>query len=550
MKNLILPFLLLSFLTSFGQGSLESDRLALIALYNSTNGSAWFQKAGWDPAGSPGDSPCGWYGVTCEGGRVTGLNLLQSGLDGSIPPAIGNLDQLKTLILGWTVLTDSRTAYNPPYLPIPTEIGNLTNLEHLDLSGDNGINYDIYGGLPLPGPLPASIGNLTKLTYLNLSCMLRDMMYHGSLDGPIPATFGNLVNLKYLNLSNQQFSGAIPSELGNLTQLEHLNLNGANQFTGTIPASFNNLTSLKTLGLGYYNNNCCGSPAFGGLTGPIPNLSGIPATADVSIPNNSFNFEGLDLNISLIDLYSNQAKIGINYNVGTKVLTAEAGGIIANNTYKWYRNNTLIATIAGNKAYNVTEDGTYYAEVTNNAVPGLTLTTDNEVVTSLPVNLVSFSGSNEGEQNLLTWKTTFESNSQGFDIERSWNGIDFEIIGFLPSQGESNASKEYSFADKNPFFTSYYRLKQLDFDGTFAYSKVISIKNQNAHILAYPNPAKDHFYLKNLKEKGEVSVQNLEGKVISRQIGEPGKPLTTVGIAPGLYIIRISGMAQKIVIMK
>ena len=138
MKHILLAILLLSFFTSSGQGSLESDRLALIALYNSTNGPAWFQNAGWNPAGSPGDSPCGWYGVTCEGGRVTGLNLLQCGLDGSIPPAIGNLDQLKTLVLGWTVLTDARVAYNPPYLPIPTEIGNLTNLEHLDLSGDNG----------------------------------------------------------------------------------------------------------------------------------------------------------------------------------------------------------------------------------------------------------------------------------------------------------------------------------------------------------------------------------------------------------------------------
>ncbi|MGG7666711.1 T9SS type A sorting domain-containing protein [Dyadobacter sp. BHUBP1] len=547
MKKLLLPFLLLSFVSSFGQGSLESDRLALISLYNSTNGPAWFQKAGWNPVGIPGDSPCGWYGVTCEGGRVTGLNLLQSGLDGSIPPAIGNLDQLKTLILGWTALTDARTAYNPPYLPIPTEIGNLTNLEHLDLSGDNGINYDIYGGLPLPGPLPASIGNLTKLTYLNLSCMLRDMMYHGSLDGPIPNTFGNLVNLKYLNLGNQQFSGAIPSELGNLIQLEYLNLSGANQFSGTIPASFNNLTNLQSLGLRY--SNCCGE-GYGTLTGPVPTLTGIPVAANVDISNNSFNFEGLDSNISRIDFYANQAKINISYDAQAKLLTAEAGGNIANNTYKWYRYNTLIATVTGNKTYNVVEDGTYHAEVSNSTVPGLTLTTENLVVAMLPVILVSFSGSNEGEQNILAWKTTFESNSRGFDIERSWNGTDFAKIGFLPSRGDGNADRDYNFVDKSPLFTSYYRLKQLDFDGTFAYSRVISIQNQNTYVIAYPNPATDHFYLKNLKEKEEIVIRNLQGKIMSTQIGEPGKPLTTAGIAPGLYTISASGVAQKIVIIK
>lgn len=550
MKHILLPILLLSFFTSRGQGSLESDRLALIALYNSTNGPAWFQKAGWDPAGSPGDSPCGWYGVTCEGGRVTGLNLLQSGLDGSIPPAIGNLDQLKTLILGWTVLTDARLAYNPPYLPIPTEIGNLGNLEHLDLSGDNGINYDIYGGLPLPGPLPESLGNLTKLTYLNLSCMLRDMKFHGELNGPIPSSLGNLVNLKYLNLSSQQFSGAIPSELGNLTKLTVLNLGGANQFTGGIPACFNNLTSLESLGLGYYNNPCCGTPLHGGLTGPVPDLSGIPASASVSIPNNSFNFEGLDLNISRIDLYVNQAKIDINYNVGAKLLTAEAGGIIANNTYKWYRNNALIATITGNKDYNVTEDGTYYAEVTNSAVPGLTLTTENEVVTSLPVTLVSFSASNLGEQNYLAWKTSFESNSEGFDIERSWDGNQFEKIGFVTGIGNSNIGSDYSFTDRSPLFLSYYRLKQLDFDGTFSYSRVISVKSPDAEIVAYPNPAGNHFYLKNLKEKSLIVIRSPEGKVISKQFVIPGKPVDASYLTPGLYTVTSSGVSRKIVIRK
>ncbi|GGN10774.1 hypothetical protein GCM10010967_53290 [Dyadobacter beijingensis] len=546
MKKLILPILLLSFLASFGQGSLESDRLALIALYNATNGPEWYEKAGWNPNGNPGDSPCGWYGVTCEGGRVTGLNLLQSGLDGSIPPAIGNLDQLKTLILGWTVFTDARTAYNPPYLPIPTEIGNLTNLEHLDLSGDNGINYDIYGGLPLPGPLPESLGNLTKLTYLNLGCMLKDMKFYGELDGPIPSSLGNLVDLKYLNLGNQRFSGPIPPELGNLTKLEFLILSGANQFTGTIPASFNNLINLKELGIAHLGDP--GAQPYGTLTGPIPTLTGIPATATVDISSNSFNFEGLDLNISRIDFYSNQSKIDINYNVGTKTLTAEAGGTIANNTYTWYRNNILITTIVGNKNYNVTEDGTYYAKVTNSAVPNLTLTTQNEVVTSLPVTLVSFSGSNEGDQNLLTWRTSLETNSQGFDIQRSWNGTDFEKVGFVPGHGDTHEGATYSFIDKSPLFKTYYRLKQLDFDGTYSFSRVISIKNQHSDIVTYPNPATDHFYLKNLKEKGKIVIRNQEGKIISTQMGEPGKPLTTAGIAPGLYTISAGGVVRKIAI--
>jgi hypothetical protein len=473
---------------------------------------------------------------------------LASVLDGNIPPEIGNLDKLKTVILGWSRLaTDARMAYKAPYLPIPAEIGNLTNLEHLDLSGEVGITSYMSGGLPLPGPLPATLGNLIKLTYLDLGSDLADLQYYGPMTGPIPASLGNLVNLKHLDLGNQQFSGAIPPELGNLTQLEYLNLTGANHFSSGIPASFNNLVNLKTLGLQYFD--CCGEN-YGTLAGPIPNLTGIPVTATVDISRNSFNFEGLALNLSRIDFYSGQSKIDINYNVSAKLLTAEAGGIIANNTYKWFKNNALVATIVGDKTYNVTEDGTYRAEVTNSAVPGLTLITENEVVAILPVTLVSFSGNNEGSQNLLAWKTSFESNSQGFNIERSWDGNHFEKIGFVPGHGDSNEGSEYSFTDNSPLVMSYYRLKQLDFDGKFAYSKVISIKSGNASIIAYPNPAVDHFYLKNLKEKSEVTIRNLEGKIIRKQLTEPGKPVSTNNLTPGLYTIAVEGNVQKIAIQK
>ncbi|MBO9611118.1 MAG: hypothetical protein J7619_00405 [Dyadobacter sp.] len=546
MKHLLLVILLSSFFTSYGQGSLESDRLALIALYNSTNGPQWIEKAGWNPAGNPGDSPCGWWGVTCEGGRVTGLNLKGSALDGSIPPEIGNLDQLKTFIVDWTMIVDNQFPGNTQYLPLPTEIGNLTNLEYLDLSG-KGSDWPWVGGFPLQGPLPASLGNLTKLTYLDLSCGLVDMQYHGPLDGAIPSTLGNLVNLKHLDLGNQQLSGAIPTELGNLTKLEYLNLTGANNFTGGIPASFNNLVNLKTLGLRY--SNCC-DVYYGTLGGPIPDLSGIPASATVDIMFNAFNFDGMDTNISRLDWYASQSAIKLNATVGisSTLLSAEAGGTIANNTYKWYRDNVLIATIIGDKTYNAFEEGTYHAIVSNSAIPGLVLTTQKEVVTSLPVTLVSFSASNEGNENNLNWKTSFESNSKGFDVERSWNGNNFEKVGFVAGHGDSNIGSDYSFIDKTPLFNSYYRLKQLDFDGKFAYSSIVSVKNANSAIVTYPNPATDHFYIKNLKEKGEVVIRTLGGKTISRQVAEPGKPVTTAGIVPGLYMVTVAGSVQKIAI--
>ena len=89
--------------------------------------------------------------------------------------------------------------------PIPSELGNLTNLERLSLWGNQ-----------LSGPIPSELGNLANLQALSL----RD----NQLSGPIPSELGNLDNLERLWLRDNQLSGPIPSELGNLDNLQWLSL--------------------------------------------------------------------------------------------------------------------------------------------------------------------------------------------------------------------------------------------------------------------------------------------------------------------------------------
>ena len=83
---------------------------------------------------------------------------------------------------------------------IPPEIGQLVNLEYLDLSGAAFPNYN--GGLGLTGGIPPEIGNLTNLTYLNLS--------GNPLGGSIPDELGNLINLNELHLESNELEGEIP----------------------------------------------------------------------------------------------------------------------------------------------------------------------------------------------------------------------------------------------------------------------------------------------------------------------------------------------------
>ena len=246
-------------LTLATSGSAQSDRDALVSLYNSTNGPNWRSATNWN-TDEPVDQ---WEGVTADpSGRVTSLTLQANSLSGPLPKEIGNLTGLSRLDLSHNRLTG----------PIPEEIGNLTGLRYLTL-GSNQLSRPIpkeVGNLTglrylwleinqLSGPIPKEVGNLTNLWFLRL--------WRNQLSGPIPKEIAKLTSLSELGLSDNQLSGPIPKEIGNMSNLHFLYL-GGNQLTGLIPEEIGKLTSLSILTL---DNNY--------LSGPIPvelgNLKGI-----------------------------------------------------------------------------------------------------------------------------------------------------------------------------------------------------------------------------------------------------------------------------------
>lgn len=202
------------------------DREALIALYHSTSGPNWTNSTNW-----LSDKPLStWYGVTTNSrGEVTDLRLAGNQLTGSIPPEIGQLENLTTLLIYENQLTGS----------IPTEIGQLRNLQHTNLAANR-----------LSGPISPEIGQLQKLEFLGLD--------GNQLTGSIPSEIGQLSNLKILYLAGNQLTGSIPSKIGQLQNLESMALDG-NQLTGSIPPEFGQLRNLKETNL-----------TLNKLSGPVP----------------------------------------------------------------------------------------------------------------------------------------------------------------------------------------------------------------------------------------------------------------------------------------
>lgn len=200
-------------------GPLEaSERTALIALYNATDGDYWTTNDNW--LGDPGTER-NWWGVSMDpyGQHVTSLFLWDNNLNGPLPPEIGAFTQLEELFLGRNNLSG----------PIPPEIGNLTQLQTLYLQ---------YA--ELTGNIPSTFGNLTHL----VECYL----YSNHLDGSIPPEIGNLSGVEYLYLCWNQLSGSIPPELGDLASVNELVLFG-NQLTSTIPPELGNLSSVTYIDL-------------------------------------------------------------------------------------------------------------------------------------------------------------------------------------------------------------------------------------------------------------------------------------------------------------
>ena len=165
----------------------------------------------------------------------------------------------------------------------------------------------------------------------------------------------------------------------------------------------------------------------------------------------------------------------------------------------------------------------------------------------LPVELISFTGKQSGRQHLLEWTTATEINSACFDLERSANGVSFELIGTIQGAGSMTNKTDYNYTNRRLYNgLNYYRLKLVDTDGKFEYSDLITINNPGSDkIRLYPNPVTSELYLDGLKQPATYTITNTVGQIMQAGSITPDQPIKIASFSRGLYFICFDNQALK-----
>lgn len=169
---------------------------------------------------------------------------------------------------------------------------------------------------------------------------------------------------------------------------------------------------------------------------------------------------------------------------------------------------------------------------------------------ALPVSLLDFTGSLQNKKVLLEWSTSAEYDSKQFEIEKSLDGINYQLLHTVPAAGNSTSEKRYSYQDADVAAVNYYRLKMVDINGDFKQSNVVIIKNNGLTqaILSVINPFKNDIIIRFAKTPaGEIKLKliDMAGRLLlTGKRNNAVSPLInfeTAGtaISKGMYILQI-----------
>lgn len=167
---------------------------------------------------------------------------------------------------------------------------------------------------------------------------------------------------------------------------------------------------------------------------------------------------------------------------------------------------------------------------------------------ALPVELLSFHAALKGQSTDISWTTTEEINNSHFEIERSLNGIQFKSIGTVYADERDSQIKDYRFMDYYPESgKNYYRLKQVDLDGSYNYSPIVVVDmlSDVEEISLFPNPATTELSIANTQAGDQILIYDAKNQLINTY--EVQHELSTIDISAldeGIYHVVIHGIER------
>lgn len=247
-------------------------------------------------------------------------------------------------------------------------------------------------------------------------------------------------------------------------------------------------------------------------------------------PVTSFDLDGIFIN----DFFNSSEDVTFSNNLGgSTIRSSEPARVITDLTYTGISSFTV----------NATSDQPEFGEVTiSNAV-------------ALPVNLTNFHAKPAHNSVELTWLTEAEFNNDYFYLQKSTDNRNFQEVAIVQGAGTTYEAQDYSYLDERPANgVNYYRLKQVDYDGQFAYSEIISVNfKSDSDISITPNPVKDRLNIANAEKwKGTVDllVFAVNGQVVQRaQYDNPDQSiaLDIQDLRAGMYHVQIISNNQTII---
>ena len=164
-------------------------------------------------------------------------------------------------------------------------------------------------------------------------------------------------------------------------------------------------------------------------------------------------------------------------------------------------------------------------------------------VIQLPVELVTLNATTNDQTILLQWQTASEENNSGFEVQRSKDAQNWEVLDFVKGYGTTIETQNYKWLDDAPLTgTSYYQLKQIDTDGTFEYSDVVVVDHKlgtsKEELMLFPNPVTEvlNYQVADIDAVRNVQLFDVYGKLL-KVATEIDGTLSLENVTAGMYVL-------------